>query len=102
MFNRRTLTVFSFAFLLLFGRISFVQAQSFTDILDLRIEAPYFSPNGDGIQDKVFFTPVMLSDWDVSRWRLEISDSSGKLVQRLSGAGFSTLIEWNGTGRKGE
>ncbi len=75
-------------------------AVEFSDVLELRAENSSFSPNGDGLQDSLFFTPVLTSDLDVVRWRLEIYSSSGKLMQRYTGAGFSSLIQWDGKDRK--
>src|SRR5438046_1293350 len=73
----------------------------FSDVMDLRVDNPYFSPNGDGLHDNLFFMPVLKSEWDVARWRLEITSTKDKLVQRYTGAGFSSLIQWDGKDRKG-
>jgi flagellar motor protein MotB len=78
----------------------FVFAQLPSDVLDLRVENSFFSPNKDGLNDNLFFRPILKSEWNVSRWRLEIESESGQQVYRATGAGFTTLIPWNGTDRK--
>ena len=88
-------------FIFSFFNSAILSAVEFSDVLELRADNPVFSPNGDGLQDKLFFTPVLKSDLDVIRWRLEIYTSSGKLIQRYTGAGFSSLIQWDGKDRKG-
>src|SRR5262245_14829463 len=76
-------------------------AVEFSEVIELRVDNPYLSPNADGIKDNLFFTPVLKSEWDVTRWRLEINSKKGKTVYRVSGADFPTLIRWEGNDRKG-
>ncbi len=96
----RKLLLFTFFFsMALFGSFP-LRAVEFSDVLELRADNPSFSPNGDGLQDNLFFTPVLTSELDVVRWRLEIYSSSGKLIQRYTGSGFSSLIQWDGKDRK--
>lgn len=76
-------------------------AQPTSDSLELRVEPEFFSPNEDGIQDQAFFSPVLISQSDVTRWRLVIRTAKRKKVQRITGAGFSALINWDGKGKKG-
>src|SRR5689334_13405226 len=92
---------FGFYFLSLLSLGVCVRAVEVSDVVELRVDNPYFSPNADGAADNLFFKPVLKSEWDVSRWRLEIFNAKNKLVQRYTGAGFSTLIQWDGRDRKG-
>src|ERR1051325_9934645 len=85
----------------LVSTLSAAQALGVSEVLELHIENPYISPNRDGLQDNIFFTPILKSDWNVSRWRLDVLNDKQKVVYRTTGAGFSTLIQWNGTDRKG-
>jgi hypothetical protein len=70
--------------------------------LQLRIEPGYFSPNKDALQDQLFLYPVLNTDDEISRWRLDIETFAGKNVARLSGAGFPALIKWEGVDKKGQ
>src|SRR5688572_29967747 len=67
----------------------------------LRVDRRAFSPNGDGYNDQLFFSPVLEGGSPVRRWRLDLKTERGKLVTRLSGPGLSALIPWDGRDRKG-
>ncbi len=93
----------SFIFLTFFYSVlPVVAAPLASDVLQLRVDNPCLSPNHDGIQDSIFFTPILKAEWDVKRWRLDILSDKGKVVYRATGSGFTTLIQWNGTDRKNE
>jgi outer membrane protein OmpA-like peptidoglycan-associated protein len=94
--------IFLFSIFICMASPTLVRAVEFSDVMELRVDNPYFSPNGDGMQDNLFFTPVLKSEWDVNRWRLEITSAEGKLVAQFTGAGFSSLIQWDGKDRKGK
>lgn len=68
--------------------------------LIVRVEPSSFSPDQDGIEDQIFFYPVLNGRGEVQRWRLDIS--SRKKVVRLNGSGFPALIKWDGIDRKGK
>lgn len=69
--------------------------------LELRADPPFFSPNGDGIQDQLFFHPVLSGSADVLRWRLDVENSKGKRIDRVSGPGLPALLKWDGLDKKG-
>ncbi|OVE76963.1 hypothetical protein BVX98_03930 [bacterium F11] len=71
------------------------------DAIELRVEPEYFSPNDDGIQDQTFFSPILHSQKDVTRWQLIVRKTTGKKIWKTTGAGFSALIKWDGRNNKG-
>lgn len=55
------------------------------------------SPNGDGVQDSITFTPVVKDNVNVSKYNFEIKNSSGKTVYAVSGSGkVPSSIKWEG------
>ena len=80
---------------------SIATAEETTTRLRLRAEPAHFSPNGDGMQDLTFFYPVLRADEDITRWRLDVRRANGRRVSRITGAGFTALIKWDGADRKG-
>ena len=96
-FTRKIWFLISFFFFL----PVFLMAKSTEESLDLRVEPEYFSPNGDGIQDQTFFSPILQSQADPSKWQLTIRNDKLRKVRKLSGAGLSALIKWDGLDKKG-
>lgn len=69
--------------------------------LTLRINPSYFSPNGDGRQDAAFFELDMEDLGEVKKWRIDVTNESGRRVMRFKGPGSpSELTEWHGTDEK--
>jgi outer membrane protein OmpA-like peptidoglycan-associated protein/flagellar hook assembly protein FlgD len=61
-----------------------------------------FSPNGDGVQDTVTFTPVIRSSGGVAEYRLTIRNSGGLEVRRFTGTrGLPLSLSWDGTDNTG-
>lgn len=89
---KRLMLVFSL--LIIFSISSQVLASNDISI-SLRVEPVFVSPNQDGINDLVFFYPVLPSNLDVARWRLDVFNQKGRRVQRLSGVGVNSLIKWD-------
>lgn len=75
-------------------------AQPDAEFVRLRVEPPYISPDDDGTKDQAFFSPVLQSAGDASRWRLTIRKDGGGKIRRLSGADFTALIRWDGRDKK--
>jgi flagellar hook assembly protein FlgD len=69
--------------------------------VELRADPVYFSPNGNGLQDEVFFHPVLSGGSAVQRWRLDVMNAKGKRIDRTSGAGLPALLKWDGLDKKG-
>lgn len=56
-----------------------------------------FSPNGDGIQDSISFTPVVKENVNIAKYKFEIKSNAGKVVYSVSGQGkVPAKITWNG------
>ena len=68
--------------------------------LELRADPAYFSPSGDGLQDVLFFHPVLSGVSDAQRWRLDIFNGKGSRVDRMSGPGLPALLKWDGLDKK--
>ncbi|MBI2505872.1 MAG: hypothetical protein HYW07_21875 [Candidatus Latescibacteria bacterium] len=64
-------------------------------IADLQVKPALFTPNGDGINDRVEFEFAVVLVGDASPAQIEIRDLSGRLVRRLASAGQQA-----GTGRR--
>ncbi len=77
-----------------------VNAQNGVQDVDVRVEPSYVSPNGDGIQDNLFFYPVFGDNSSVTRWRLFIRTKKGRSVHRLEGTHLPALIKWDGKMKK--
>lgn len=96
--NKKILILFS----IFYFSLPLMAAQSDRNNLQLRIDSPYFSPNDDGLQDQLFFQPVLQSNVEVKHWTVEILLAQNhRRVVRLSGIGFPALIKWDGIDRKG-
>mgnify|MGYP003289139224 CR=1 FL=1 len=55
------------------------------------------SPNGDGIQDSITFTPVVKDNVNVSKYNFEIKDKKGNTVYSISANGKTPAnIKWDG------
>ena len=56
-----------------------------------------FSPNKDGVQDTILFTPKLKSNTAAASYRFSISDKAGTAVKTLSGNGAPPAsITWDG------
>lgn len=55
------------------------------------------SPNGDGVQDFIIFTPVVKENVNVAKYNFEIKNNAGKTVYSMSGTGkVPATIKWEG------
>ncbi|MGL1894619.1 MAG: gliding motility-associated C-terminal domain-containing protein [Spirochaetaceae bacterium] len=57
-----------------------------------------FSPNRDGVKDKVTFTPRIDSESPVESWTFTIVDNSGKNIKEFKGNKMPKTIIWTGEG----
>lgn len=56
-----------------------------------------FSPNDDGVQDSITFTPVIKDSQSVAKYRFEIKNKNGTVVYQMSGSSkVPAQIVWNG------
>jgi outer membrane protein OmpA-like peptidoglycan-associated protein len=62
--------------------------------VSLALDRTYFSPNGDGINDTVTFSPLYQTE-GVEGWMLEIMDKASNRVLRLQGTEWDPII-WDG------
>jgi outer membrane protein OmpA-like peptidoglycan-associated protein/flagellar hook assembly protein FlgD len=66
-----------------------------TDVI-LTANQTAFSPNGDGVQDSVVFSPIVKTS-GTERYSLTISDSAGTAVRTFNGtSSVPASISWNG------
>ncbi len=68
-------------------------------VLDLSVNTPTFSPNGDGINDNLNISYVLLRALQEVSVDLSLYDFSGRLVRRLQNAGATNgpqELLWNG------
>jgi len=72
-----------------------------SDPVTLRIEPSYFSPNDDGVQDQIFFYPVLANFEGIRRWRLELRSLKHGSARMFSGTDLPALITWDGRDKKG-
>lgn len=57
------------------------------------------SPNGDGVQDSITFTPIVKENVNAAKYNFEIKNQNGKAVYALQASGkVPAKILWNGTG----
>jgi flagellar hook assembly protein FlgD len=68
--------------------------------LELRADPTYFSPNGDGSQDALFFHPVLSGASGPQRWRLDIFNHKHRRIDRITGPGLPALLKWDGMDKK--
>ncbi|MEL3907169.1 MAG: FlgD immunoglobulin-like domain containing protein [Treponema sp.] len=62
-----------------------------------------FSPNKDGVQDSIVFTPTMKSSTAVDSYTFGIYDPAGTAVKTLTGSGTPPAsINWDGTADSGD
>ena len=91
-----------FAFVLIIITPLLILLAQDKNTVQLRVDPPFFSPDGNGIQDQAFFYPVVNLDEILSRWQLNISNEKGDRIKRISGAGMVALVPWDGTDKKGQ
>jgi flagellar hook assembly protein FlgD/outer membrane protein OmpA-like peptidoglycan-associated protein len=53
--------------------------------ISLSINASFFSPNNDGVQDTVTLTPIIPVTFGLERWELTVLDTQGRLMRRYQG-----------------
>jgi len=70
-----------------------VDATGQPKIYDVKLDNPYISPGGDGVRDGVTLTCRLSQD---AEWKLQVADSSGTLVRRVSGSGTAVETTWSG------
>ncbi|MFN0117969.1 MAG: hypothetical protein ACKVQC_06745 [Elusimicrobiota bacterium] len=90
--------VIFFSFFFLISDLLFSQIEN--NLLSLRADPPGFSPNRDEVKEQVFFYPVFQGKDQPLRWRLDIRNSKGGRVARMSGPGVPALLKWEGLDRK--
>lgn len=66
-------------------------------IAKIALSSPVFSPDGDGIDDKIMFSLQASDDIGVDNWIYKISDSQNKDVKKYNGKAAPPEIEWDGT-----
>lgn len=70
--------------------------------LMLSVSPAAFSPNGDGVQDTMTFTPVVKASSGIESYSLKVFDSKGKTVYTQSGTGsMPASLSWNGIAADG-
>lgn len=57
-----------------------------TTPIRLKIDKSYFSPNGDGIRDRMLLETDAAVRTDIIKWSIEVLDSSGNRVKSYSGS----------------
>ncbi|HDQ14909.1 MAG TPA: flagellar motor protein MotB, partial [Sediminispirochaeta sp.] len=67
--------------------------------IELELEHPVFSPEGDGRKDTVLISVLDSSEEEL--WEAEIRDDEGRTVNRLTWTGTAQDFEWDGTDRAG-
>ena len=73
-------------------------------VLDLDVNVPAFSPNGDGINDNLRISYILLRALQEVRVDLSLYDLSGSLVRRLQDAGAINgpqRLQWDGRDNSG-
>lgn len=62
-----------------------------------------FSPNGDGVQDVIEFTPIIKNTSGIDRYSLSIMDSTGYVVKMwYDSKNLPSVFKWNGLSDEGE
>lgn len=62
-----------------------------------------FSPNGDGVQDVIEFTPIIKNTNGIDSYSLSIMDSTGNVVKMwVDSKNLPSLFKWNGLSDEGE
>jgi flagellar hook assembly protein FlgD/outer membrane protein OmpA-like peptidoglycan-associated protein len=70
-----------------------------TEDTPVRVSAdpPYFSPNGDGVKDKVRIIPALRVTSGVDSWSFKVKDASGAVVRTFSGRSKAPEeVAWDG------
>jgi len=72
-------------------------------VLQVETEPMLFSPDGDGVQDVLYFHIEAKDLAGIDRWNMQIFDRTGKLFQSFHGKEVpSKLIQWDGRADDGE
>ncbi len=78
-------------------RISNIILSTIKTPVSLSISSSHFSPNGDGVKDKITFKPKIPIKKGIEKWELSVKDSSGKDVRKFTGKGnVPQKIDFNG------
>jgi len=75
-----------------------VAAMGQPKIYGFAVAGAYFSPDGDGVRDKA---EVGFTVSEAAAWSIEIRDSSGVVVRRVSGQGTGAAATWSGKDEEG-
>ncbi len=70
--------------------------------VELRVGRRYFSPNGDGIKDRVEIEPLLSVTESIDMLLLEIVDVSGHVVYRVQRKEALDSFEWTGLASDGQ
>lgn len=74
----------------------FILDTSKTEVM-LAVDNLIFSPNADGIQDSIVFSPIVKENVNIEKYTFEIKDATGKIVYSISANGsVPRNIKWNG------
>ncbi len=67
------------------------------------VDAPGFSPNGDGVRDETEFTVYLNMTDGIQGWRLRMVDAAGKTKRLFQGASLKSpmKVRWDGKGDDG-
>jgi len=76
-----------------------VAAMGQPKIYGFGVAGAYFSPDGDGVRDKA---EVGFTVSEAAAWSIEIRDSSGVVVRRVSGQGTQGAATWDGNDDAGK
>lgn len=71
----------------------------------MEASAAGFSPNGDGVDDEIFYELRVTEDVELQSWELTIADAAGDAVRTyggVSGAIFPARVPWDGADDDGE
>lgn len=62
-------------------------------VLNLSVDYPYFSPNGDGVQDVATLAVELSSS---SPWEIQITNASGQNIRSFAGEDELISVQWDG------
>lgn len=70
--------------------------------LALAVSPSPFTPDGDGTDDEVIFTPRVDGPNAIAGWEIAIRDPFGQLMRRIRGSGMPGPVSWDGRSARGE
>ena len=69
--------------------------------IGLSVDSGFFSPNADGVQDRIRIIPALTIPEGVANHTLEIQNSDGSVVQTIHGTRIPERFTWDGLMRSG-